>query len=79
MGKQSYTTVMNFLMPQNQPHSALANDASNSGNLSESPHSFKLDDHHVFHKGKVALVCGNTFDMLAKSRFSDCFNFIGDK
>lgn len=39
---------------------------------------FHLDDHHTFEIGKWESVCGNTFDMLSKSRFSIYFEFMGD-
>lgn len=39
---------------------------------------FQLDDHHVFEKGRVVPVCGNTWMMLADTRYRDYFDFIGD-
>ncbi|MCJ8331999.1 MAG: methyltransferase domain-containing protein [Lentisphaeria bacterium] len=45
----------------------------------EFPHAFVLDDHHTFETGRPMLVCGNTFDMLNKTRFSELFDFSGDK
>lgn len=48
------------------------------GGIFESPNSFKLDDHHIFPKGKVIPVCGNSFDMLNKTRFKNYFEFIGN-
>lgn len=41
--------------------------------------SFALDDHHVFEKGKPMLVCGNTADMLSRSRFKKHFVVQGEK
>jgi arsenite methyltransferase len=38
----------------------------------------KLDDHHVFRTGEVALVCGNTYNMLKETRYNTHFTFIGD-
>ena len=49
-----------------------------NGTLPESPHCFVLDDHHVMPKGSVFKVCGNTYLMLKKSRFSKYFSFVGD-
>lgn len=49
------------------------------GSLPYAPHAFTLDDHHVFEAGKAIPVCGNTADMLAKTRFRDHFQIIGDK
>ena len=48
------------------------------GGVDEQPEQFKLDDHHVFAKGKVATVCGNTWLMLANTRYRDYFEFIGN-
>lgn len=49
-----------------------------NGTLREQPHAFELDGHHVIEKGKVFPVCGNTWMMLANSRFKPHFEFIGD-
>ncbi|MAI90431.1 methyltransferase domain-containing protein [Ponticaulis sp.] len=40
--------------------------------------AFKLDCDHVFEKGKVEPVCGNTLSMLIDSRFAEHFRVIGD-
>lgn len=37
-----------------------------------------LDDHHVIEAGRVFPVCGNTWRMLAESRFAGHFDFVGD-
>lgn len=50
-----------------------------SGTISEHPHQFALDAHHIFLKGKPMAVCGNTADMLSKSRYGKHFKIIGDK
>ena len=39
--------------------------------------SFLLDHHHIFTKGKVQNVCGNTYKMLHDTRFKEHFNFLG--
>lgn len=39
---------------------------------------FELDGHHLIEKGKVFLVCGNTYRMLNETRFKDHFEFIGN-
>lgn len=49
------------------------------GGLLGAEHCFVLDDHHIFQKGVPVLVCGNTADMLTKSRFSQYFEVFGDK
>ena len=48
------------------------------GTISTAPHSFTLDGHHVIEAGRVFPVCGNTWRMLAESRFAPHFDFIGD-
>ncbi|MFP5306645.1 MAG: methyltransferase domain-containing protein, partial [Gammaproteobacteria bacterium] len=49
------------------------------GTLSEHPHAFELDDHHRFESGRPLLVCGNTADMLTRTRYSPHFRVDGDK
>ncbi len=49
------------------------------GTLAEAPHAFDLDDHHHFVAGKPMLVCGNTADMLARTRYAKHFGISGDK
>jgi arsenite methyltransferase len=49
------------------------------GTIPHHPTSFTLDAHHVLPAGKVFPVCGNTFAMLAETRFREHFDFIGDK
>ena len=48
------------------------------GGIEASPHAFTLDDHHTFPKGIPVPVCGNTANMLSKSRYARYFNLIGD-
>lgn len=48
------------------------------GTIKNSEKVFKLDDHHIFEKGKIMSVCGNTHLMLADTRFKDDFEFYGD-
>ncbi|MCE8531796.1 methyltransferase domain-containing protein [Ruegeria pomeroyi] len=48
------------------------------GTVPHAPHEFVLDDHHVIETGKVFPVCGNTWRMLAETRFAPHFQFIGD-
>lgn len=40
--------------------------------------AFTLDKHHVIEAGKVFPVCGNSWKMLAETRFAAHFDFIGD-
>lgn len=48
------------------------------GTIEGSERAFDLDGGHRFEAGKSALVCGNTFLMLEKSRLARHFDFIGD-
>ncbi|WP_410795936.1 methyltransferase domain-containing protein [Parvularcula sp. LCG005] len=48
------------------------------GTVEHAPDAFILDGHHVIEKGKVFPVCGNTWRMLAETRFAEHFSFIGD-
>tara|TARA_B100000315_G_C14556557_1_gene578444 strand:- start:412 stop:903 length:492 start_codon:yes stop_codon:yes gene_type:complete len=50
-----------------------------SGTMPGHPHQFILDDHHIFIANKQMLVCGNTADMLEKSRYGKYFKINGDK
>ena len=53
--------------------------ATYRGEAPNLPHAFVLDDHHRFETGKPMRVCGNTFDMLAQSRFARYFELHGTK
>lgn len=39
---------------------------------------FALDKHHMIERGKVFPICGNSWKMLADTRFAEHFEFIGD-
>ncbi len=52
--------------------------ATYRGTLLHHPHAFVLDDHHRFETGRPMLVCGNTFDMLARSRYAEHFELLGN-
>lgn len=47
------------------------------GGIPEDEIAFELDNHHYFEKGKIESVCGNTYNMLHKTRFSKYFDFYG--
>jgi len=49
------------------------------GTILNHPHAFDLDDHHHFETGRPLRVCGNTFDMLAATRYAAHFQLVGDK
>lgn len=53
--------------------------ATYRGTLTESPHRFVLDDHHVFEAGRPTRVCGSTADMLGATRYASHFQVDGDK
>lgn len=48
------------------------------GGVPGEPDAFMLDGHHLIENGKVFTVCGNTWRMLADTRFKPHFDFIGD-
>jgi len=48
------------------------------GTIAHHPDKFVLDEHHIIETGKVFPVCGNTWKMLADTRFADHFEFVGD-
>lgn len=49
------------------------------GTITQTPHAFELDDHHRFETGRPLRVCGNTADMLSKTRYAPHFKVDGDK
>lgn len=49
------------------------------GTIEHAPHLFTLDDHHRFEAHRPMLVCGNTSDMLRKTRFAPHFHIDGDR
>ncbi|HEX2448089.1 MAG TPA: methyltransferase domain-containing protein [Methyloceanibacter sp.] len=48
------------------------------GTIAGQPQAFELDGHHLIEKGKVFPVCGNSWRMLADTRFAPHFDFVGD-
>ncbi len=49
------------------------------GTIEGYPHTFVLDDHHVFEKGRPVLVCGNTAALLEETRLARHFRIVGDR
>ncbi|RTQ50895.1 methyltransferase domain-containing protein [Hymenobacter gummosus] len=49
------------------------------GTAPDAPHGFTLDDHHFFETGRPVLVCGNTADMLSRTRYGRYFRINGEK
>lgn len=39
---------------------------------------FTLDKHHLIERGRIFPICGNSWKMLAETRFAEHFQFIGD-
>lgn len=48
------------------------------GSVGGSEQAFHLDAHHVIEAGRIFPVCGNSWLMLAETRFAPHFDFIGD-
>ena len=48
------------------------------GTVAEQPNAFELDGHHFIERGKIFPICGNTWRMLADTRFRPHFDFVGD-
>ncbi|MEZ5708239.1 MAG: methyltransferase domain-containing protein [Blastomonas sp.] len=48
------------------------------GGIEDEDRLFTLDKHHLIERGKVFPVCGNSWKMLADTRFAPHFRFIGD-
>jgi arsenite methyltransferase len=48
------------------------------GTVVGSERMFQLDGHHKIERGRVFPVCGNTWNMLAETRFAEHFEFFGD-
>lgn len=48
------------------------------GGVAEQSHAFELDGHHVIERGRAFPVCGNSWRMLADTRFAPYFDFVGN-
>ena len=48
------------------------------GSVAQHPHTFILDDHHAFERGRPLRVCGNTARMLKDTRYAAHFEISGD-
>ena len=48
------------------------------GTINGSDRVFTLDSHHAIEAGRLFPVCGNTWKMLADTRFAEHFEFFGD-
>ncbi len=72
-------TVRAFKMPLEDRCEDFGQVAVYLGSIAQHPHSFELDDHHLFETGRPLRVCGNTADMLASSRYGAHFQVLGEK
>lgn len=75
----SSVTVRAFKLPLEDRCEDYGQVAYYKGSIPGHPHTFLLDDHHLFHSGRPMLVCGNTADMVSKTWYRDHFEVIGDK
>lgn len=48
------------------------------GTIADHPRVFQLDHRHQIERGRIFPICGNSWKMLAETRFAGHFNFIGD-
>lgn len=71
-------TMRAFKLPLEDRCEDYGQIATYLGTIAGHPHAFTLDDHHCFQTGRPMLVCGNTFDMLASSRYAEYFRLAGD-
>jgi SAM-dependent methyltransferase len=49
------------------------------GTMPEHPHTYELDDHHVWEKNRPMLVCGNTAAMVEDSWMGEHFEVVGNR
>jgi arsenite methyltransferase len=71
-------TVRAFHIPLEDRCEDYGQLATYKGTIPQHPHAFVLDDHHRLETGRPMRVCGNTFDMLAQSRYGSHFDLAGD-
>jgi len=79
MVKFSSVTIRAFKTPLEDRCEDFGQLATYKGTIPEHLHAFDLDNHHHFETAKPLRICGNTYDMLASSRYARHFDFIGDK
>lgn len=48
------------------------------GDIAGEERAFSLDKHHMIEAGRIFPICGNSWKMLAETRFAPHFDFIGD-
>jgi arsenite methyltransferase len=72
-------TMRGFKLPLEDRCEDYGQVATYLGTMEGQPHTFVLDDHHRFERGRPLTVCGNTADMLSASRYARHFRVTGDK
>jgi SAM-dependent methyltransferase len=72
-------TIRVFKLPLEDRCEDYGQTACYCGTIPELPHAFELDDHHRFETGRPMPVCGNTADMLMRTRYAPHFRVAGDK
>jgi arsenite methyltransferase len=75
----SSVTVRAFKLPLEDRCEDYGQVATYLGTLAEAPHAFVLDDHHRFERGRPMRVCGNTADMVSRTRYAPHFRVTGDQ
>ena len=72
-------TVRAFKVPLEDRCEDYGQVAYYRGTVTEMPHAFLLDDHHLFRTGRPVPICANTAAMLAQTRYAKHFQIVGDK
>ncbi|MFE6779271.1 methyltransferase domain-containing protein [Streptomyces sp. NPDC057702] len=75
----SSLTVRAFKLPLEDTYEDYGQTATYHGTLEGHPHAFDLDDRHRFRTDRPTPVCGNTADMLGRTRYAAHFAVTGDK
>lgn len=73
------TTVRAFRLDLEDRCEDYGQVATYLGSAPHHPHAFVLDDHHRLETGRPIRVCGNTADMLSRTRYAPHFRVQGDR
>ena len=71
-------TVRVFKLPLEDRCENYGQAVTYKGTLEEASDSFILDEHHVFKTNESTPVCGNTADILTKTRYAKHFDVVRD-
>ncbi|WP_141735076.1 methyltransferase domain-containing protein [Oligoflexus tunisiensis] len=71
-------TTRSFKLPLEDRCEDYGQVAWYKGTIEHAPHTFALDDHHIFETGKPMTVCSNTASMLQDTRYRQHFRVEGD-